>query len=131
MPSRHHAVALATLATLGLATGCEKQNPIITMTAHGVVVKARAVRYCRGDDCRVTQDIPTLAIHPGDVLGIDVPRSLAEQGWKVGAQGIVNHDHYRAERIGEGLRPGAEIELSIFRDEAHGVGEWRFKLVVK
>lgn len=129
MPSRLSVAALALLAPLGLAA-CEKQNPYVTVTAGGVVVKARAVRYCRGTDCRVSTDNPTLEIKSGDTLGIDVPRSVAEDGWRLGQEGEVLHDHYHAEQIGN-IRPGGEpIPISIFRDGPE-FGEWRFTLVVK
>ncbi|HEV3002464.1 MAG TPA: DUF2771 family protein [Solirubrobacteraceae bacterium] len=132
MPSRLAVAALATLAPLALAA-CDKQNPYITMTAGGVVVKARAVRYCRGDDCRVTTDRPTLKIKSGDTLGIDVPRSVAEDGWKLKVndnEGEVTHDHYRAEAIGN-VRPGGDpIEVTILR-EGDDFGEWQFTLVAE
>jgi hypothetical protein len=129
MPSRHSAVALAALAALGLATGCEKQNPYVTVTAGGVVVKARAVRYCRGDDCRVTNDTPTLTVRNGDVLGVDVPRSVADDGWRVSQQGEVSHEHYITLPI-EGRQPGVPLQLSLFR-AGPDFGEWRFTLDVK
>ncbi|HEX8001998.1 MAG TPA: DUF2771 family protein [Mycobacteriales bacterium] len=131
MPSRLPAVALAAVATMGLASACEKQSPYVTLTAGGTVVKARAARYCRGDECSASTDQPTLEIRSGDTLGIDVPRSLAEQGWRLGRGGEISHDHYHAEQLPQ-LQPGGEpITLSIFRDERHGFGEWRFTLVVK
>lgn len=131
MPSRHPVALLASVAVLGLgATACEKQNPIVTVTAGGVVVKARAVEYCRPgeSECRKTGDEPTLTLKPGDTLGIDVPRSLAEQGWTLGPQGPqteVWHDHYRALTID--ADENAQI-LEIHRDTKHGRGVWRFKL---
>lgn len=131
MPSRLSAAALAVLATSGLAA-CEKQNPYITLTASGKVVKARAVRYCRGDDCRVTSDNPTLRMEPGSPVGIDVPRSVAEDGWQVvlrqsRQQSDVFHDHYRSLGIPVSEEP---LELSIVRDGDED-GEWRFTLVAE
>lgn len=128
MPSRIAVAALAALAPLTLAA-CEKQNPIITLTASGVVVKAKAVRYCRGDDCRTTADTPTLRMRVGDQVGIDVPRSVAEDGWRVtvpdGRQTAVYHDHYRLLGLPVSEEP---LTIRILRngDEA---GEWRFTLV--
>ena len=129
MPSRHSVVAVASVAALALVTGCEKQNPYVTLTAGGVVVKAQALEYCRGDDCRVTDHVPTLKVKPGDTLGIDVPRSLAEQGWSTNLRGAeeVRHDHYWSVTL-QGALSG---ELVITRNPDHGKGVWRFKLVAE
>lgn len=137
MPSRLPVALLASVAALGLATACEKKSPIVTMTAHGVVVKAHAVEYCRGDDCRTTDDGATLKIHPGDTLGIDVPRSLAEEGWSATLSNRsgqsqeffgLGYDHYRSQQIGS-LNPGEPLFITILRDEKHGRGVWRFTIV--
>lgn len=128
MPSRLAVAALAALAPLTLAA-CEKQNPIITITASGVVVKAKAVRYCRGEDCRVTTENPTLRMRVGDPIGIDVPRSIAEDGWKVvlpdRRSTAVYHDHYRLLGLPVSDEP---MTIAIVRDGAEA-GEWRFTLV--
>ena len=132
MPSRNAAAALVAVAALGLATGCERQSPYITVTAHGVVVKARATKYCRDDGtCNESTEVPVLFVQNGDVLGIDVPRSVAEQGWRIGDQGEFSHDHYRGIEIGQQFQRGAEIPLQIVRDERHGAAEWRFAIKVR
>ncbi|MDQ1710752.1 MAG: hypothetical protein QOE45_202 [Frankiaceae bacterium] len=131
MPSRHAAVALAAVAALGLSTGCEKQSPYVTLTAHGVTVKARAVKYCRGTECDTSTDVAKITVRDGDTLGIDVPRSLAAQGWRIGDQGDFSHDHYRSIPITSQFQPGAELPVQIVRDDKHGAGEWRFTVVVK
>jgi hypothetical protein len=131
MPRRHAALALVALALLG-ATGCEKQSPYITITAHGVVTKARATKYCRTTEkCNESTESPHIFITAGDILGIDVPRSVAEQGWRLGDQGEFSHDHYRSIEIGSQLPVGATQELRIVRDPVHGEGEWRFTVEVK
>jgi hypothetical protein len=136
MPSRISVVALASVAVLGLA-GCEKQSPYVSVTAGGVVVKARAIQYCRGEDCDDTDDNPTLKLGPEDTLGIDVPRSLAEQGWSATLSNRagqseplfeVGHDHYRTLKLGR-LRAGEPFFVTIVRDPTHGRGLWRFTLV--
>jgi hypothetical protein len=132
MPSRTTAAALAAVASLGLATACEKKSPIVTVTAHGVVVKAHAVEYCRGTECDTSDEIPVLTIHPGDTIGIDVPRSVAEQGWRWDENQPYVYDHYRHISVGDGqLESGREFPLQIQRDPKHGRGEWRFILKVK
>jgi hypothetical protein len=129
MPRRNAALSLVALATLGLATACEKQSPFITVTAHGVVVKARATRYCRDNGkCNTSTDNPVLLVQNGDIVGIDVPRSVAEQGWRIGDQGDFSHEHYRSIRITQQIPPGAEQVLRIVRDERHGAGEWQFTI---
>jgi hypothetical protein len=128
---RTAAVAFAALAAMGLATGCEKQSPYVTLTAHGVTVKARASNYCRDGKCHKGGESPTLDVHPGDTLGIDVPRSLADQGWRIGGQGDFSHDHYRAIEITNQFQKGAVLPVQIVRDERYGAGEWQFTLTVK
>jgi len=130
MPSRISVVALASVAVLGLA-GCEKQSPYVTITAGGVVVKARAARYCRDKECRETKDRPTITVSNGDTIGIDVPRSVAEQGWTIGEpdpRNPVIHDHYYVFPIPQGAGSG---RLDIYRDPSHGAGLWQFNVIVK
>lgn len=132
MQRRNAALSLVALVALGTATGCEKQSPWVTVTAGGTVVKARATKYCRENNkCTESTDKPVIDIKQGDTLGIDVPRSVAEHGWRVpnvfGEQLI--HDHYRAITIPQ-VQAG-EIDLVVVRDERHGEGEWHFTLRVK
>jgi hypothetical protein len=124
-------VALAAVAALGAGTGCDKQSPYVTFTAHGVTVKARATKYCREGRCNTSKDSPVLYVQEGDTLGIDVPRSVADQGWRIGTQGDFSHDHYRSIAIGSQFQPGAELPVSIVRDEKYGAGEWHFTIRVK
>lgn len=133
MPSRTTTAALAALAALGLATGCEKQSPYVTLTAHGVSVKARATKYCRDGRCTQTTHAPVLTIAPGDTLGIDVPRSVADQGWRIGDQGDFSHEHYRSigPQITGQFQRGATLPVQIVRDEKYGIGEWLFTVKVK
>jgi hypothetical protein len=145
MPRKNTAAAsLAVLALFGL-TACEKQSPIVTMTAHGVVVKAYAVKYCREGEkdaeCNSSRDIPVLTVHSGDTLGIDVPRSVADQGWLVtqdkdlpppDQRGPYSNDHYRAIEIPAGqVQPGQDLPLYIHRNPEHGKGVWQFTLRVR
>jgi hypothetical protein len=131
MSSRTVAVALAAVTALGMSAGCEKQSPYVTLTAHGVTVKARAQRYCRGGKCTQGHSAPILFVQPGDTLGIDVPRSVASDGWRIGGQGDYSHDHYRAIQITGQFQSGATLPVQIFRDEKHGVGEWLFTVKVR
>ncbi|HWL34980.1 MAG TPA: DUF2771 family protein [Frankiaceae bacterium] len=132
MPRRNAVLPLVAVAALGLVTGCEKQSPWVTMTADGVVVKARATKYCReGGKCNESKDAPTLKVKSGGILGIDVPRSVAEQGWRIGDQGEFRHDHYFALPIPADAPPGASQQLQVVRDQKHGEGVWTFNIVVK
>lgn len=121
MPSRLSVAALAVLAPLALAA-CEKQNPYVSVYAEGVVVKAKATRYCRGEDCRTTGDIPEITLRNGNSIGIDVPRSLADQGWALEGEQEYGHDHYRVVRLRE-----AGV-IRIVRDPKHGEGVWQFRI---
>lgn len=131
MRSRTTLLALAAVAGLGLTTGCEKPSPYVSLTAHGVTVKARASRYCRSGACVNSTNNPTLYIRVGDTLGIDVPRSVAADGWRIGSQGDFSHEHYRSIAITSDFQRGATIPVQIQRDEAHGIGEWLFTVKVK
>jgi hypothetical protein len=132
MPRRNAALSLVALAALGLATGCEKQSPWVTVTADGVVVKARAQKYCRENGkCNESKESPVIEIDTGDTLGIDVPRSVANEGWRApdlfGDE--VFKDHYKAFTIPNVNQPG-DIPLRIVR--AGGLeGTWQFTLRVK
>jgi hypothetical protein len=132
MPSRHAAVALAAVAALGLSTGCEKQSPIVTITANGVTVKARAARYCRGSACDETNSTAVIRVRGGDLLGVDVPRSLAEQGWQIPELGdqAFTHDHYRKVALPDGLA-ARDVTLTVVRDTKAGEGLWRFTLRIQ
>ena len=121
MPSRLSVAALAALAPLALAA-CEKQNPYVSVYAEGVVVKAQATRYCRDEDCRTTDEIPEITLRSGNTIGIDVPRSLAEQGWALEGEEEFTHDHYRV----VGLQRAGVIR--IVRDPRHGEGVWQFRI---
>jgi hypothetical protein len=132
MPTRTAAVALTALAALGLGTGCEKQSPYVTVTAGGVTVKARAVKYCRGNDCDETNDRPTIYVKEGDLLGVDVPRSVSDDGWRMGAEQAFTKKHYRTLEFPRGqYQPGQPLTLRVVRDPRHGVGEWQFTIVLK
>ncbi len=134
MPRKNVAFSFVALAALGLATGCEKQSPWVTVTAGGVVVKARATKYCRDNGkCNESTEKPVIYVKPGDTLGIDVPRSVAENGWRIetGQPGPYSYDHYRAIPIGTQFQSGAELDLRIVRDPKHGEGVWNFSVRVK
>jgi hypothetical protein len=126
-------MALAAVAALGAGTGCEKQSPYVTFTAHGVTVKARATKYCREKRCNESKENPILYVTSGDVLGIDVPRSLADQGWRIetGQESPYSHDHYRSIPLGTQFQPGAEVPVTITRDKKYGDGVWNFTLRVR
>ena len=134
MPRRNAAVSLVALAALGLATGCEKQSPWVTVTAGGVVVKARATKYCRGTEdpkCNTSAEKPVIKVKDGDLIGIDVPRSVANDGWRVVELGgnTFWDDHYRTIPI-SGLPPG-DLPLTVERDPAKGEGRWTFTVRVE
>jgi hypothetical protein len=131
MPSRTTAAALAAVAAPGRATGCEKQSPYVTLTAHGVTVKARATKYCRAGRCTASTGAPSITVTSGDTLGIDVPRSLADQGWQLEGEQTFSHEHYRSLPITERLQPGGTVPLKIVRDDRYGAGEWLFTVHVK
>jgi hypothetical protein len=131
MPSRTAAAALAAVAAVSL-TACEKQSPYVSVTAGGRTVKARAIRYCRGSECDSSTDQPILRLKAGDVVGIDVPRSLAEQGWAIPElqDQSFSKDHYRTFTLPENVTPG-DHTLSVVRDQSKGEGQWKITLRVE
>jgi hypothetical protein len=134
MPTRTAALALAAVALLG-STGCEKQSPYVTVTAHGVTVKARATKYCRPHSkrCNESADNPVITVQSNDVLGIDVPRSLAEQGWQIDVDSAAafSHEHYTSLQLGQIQATGRDQVVTIVRDPKFGEGTWRFTLRAK
>jgi hypothetical protein len=92
-------VVLSTAATGALVVGCEKPPPAITVWSGTNSVYAPALCWAfeaslqRGECAeeivqgRATDGVPTLAIQPGQTLGISVDPAVAEAGWQVRADG--------------------------------------------
>lgn len=85
MPARRTALTAGAVAaaTLVLA-GCAKPTPRITVQSGATVVTTEATRYQRGGTVKTFQrSVPSLPVHEGDRVALDVPASLAHDGWIV------------------------------------------------
>lgn len=92
---RRRAVAAAAAVVGTAGCGLQKPTPIVTLVSGGSSVYAEAARYCfEGQDpaaemgapgaCSVEERAPVvLRVRPGDQVGVDVARELAETGWFV------------------------------------------------
>jgi hypothetical protein len=158
MPARRHlAVGTAAVASLLALTGCERPTPLVSLVSGGTFVKAEASSFCfEGQDptrepgseggCSFTERTPRLLeVRPGDQLGIDVDKDLAESGWVavVRPQNGGQQAQEQASPVQEGhyftFNPQFEtgpIELDIRslsapRGDAQVTGVWRFVLTPK
>ncbi len=156
MPARRTlAVGTAVAASLLVLTGCEQPTPLVSLVSGGTFVKAEASSWCFDDQdpskqpgsdgaCTFTERTPQLLkVRPGDQLGIDVDKALAENGWiavirpqtggeqaQESASPVQDDEHYFT------FNPQFEsgpIELDVRalsapRDDAQVVGVWRFVL---
>lgn len=85
MPARRTALSAGavTAATLVLA-GCDKPTPRVTVQSGTTVVTTEASRYQRGGKVQTfSRSVPSLPVHEGDRVAIDVPAGLAHDGWIV------------------------------------------------
>src|SRR4051812_28582385 len=88
MPARRVvAIAVSAVALAGL-TGCKEPTPLVTVVSGSSSVHRGAAIYCREGQsvdrhtCATGATKPTqLPVRPGDVVGIDVSRELADSGW--------------------------------------------------
>jgi hypothetical protein len=158
MPARRHlAVGTAVLASLLVLTGCEQPTPLVSLVSGGTFAKTEAASFCfDGQDptrepgteggCRFVERPPTLLeMRPGDQLGIDVDKELAESGWVavVRPQNGGQQAQEQASPVQEShyftFVPQFEsgpIELDIRslsspRDDARVTGVWKFVLAPK
>ena len=76
--------ALGVLAAAATLTGCDRPTPLVTAQSGGTVVTANAACYTRGGVLRrYPGTTPVLKVGNGDRVGLDVPRSMADDGWTV------------------------------------------------
>lgn len=81
------AAGAVTVAVAVLA-GCDKPTPQVTVQSGNKVVTTEARRYQRDGKVQTFQrSVPSLPVHEGDRVAIDVPASLAENGWIVAVDG--------------------------------------------
>jgi hypothetical protein len=155
MTARHRLpAAVGRLAIAGLAvvalSACERPNPIVTVVSGTTSEWKEADVYCfegqslESGDCAEHSSEPSeLPVEPGQRIGVDVSKAVAERGWFVELSGpngqgeaqssdLQIDKHYfsfTAPNVGpEGLRLTVK---TIDEDDPRGShsGEWSFDLV--
>lgn len=149
MTARRRLLAAAS-ATFALAalTACEKPAPIVTVVSGGTSVYTEASAFCFDEDatlqsaeCAQRATEPTrIAVRPGERIGIDVDKELAERGWQLEiadpqdpqrtqASPTIT-DHYFP-FTAPGIAPDGMLLLTVRTVDEQGVptGEWLFELV--
>jgi hypothetical protein len=132
---RHLALPLAAVVLAGASAACEKPSPYVTLFASDRTVKARAVSYCHdAAECVEHRgNVATFRMKGRQEIGIDVPGSVADSGWRIlEIQGDpVSHARYR--RLPPlSFQPGQPPQpLTI--EEVSGAGDvkgrWQFEIV--
>ena len=132
----------AVLLTAGLS-GCEKPSPLVTVFSGRHLVHSEAQCYAFGDkavspqECaKQVRSVPELTIHPGETIGIDVAKDIADGGWIAAINGqrlsggIVD-GHYFKFALGPDAIAQAPLELQVIArgDDKQNKGVWIFKLV--
>jgi hypothetical protein len=152
-------------ATFALAalTACEKPAPIVTLVSAGESVYSEAAAFCFDEERTLEEgcperatDVVELSTRPGEVVGVDVAKEVADRGWELTLidptgqvqtqrTGQLESDHYfsftapnlspagydvRVQTVEPALDENGEPRL----DEqglpvSTPTGEWRFRLV--
>ncbi|WP_242605460.1 YgdI/YgdR family lipoprotein [Frankia sp. Cppng1_Ct_nod] len=133
---------LAALPVLGalvlVLAGCDRPTPLVTIQSGRNFVQAHAAQYDR--DGAVIKDAgyqpPVLRAVPGDSVNIDVPKSVADNGYFLASNDtrisdIITVQHYRL-TVPDGR---GQVNLTIFQAPHGGSngasGSWPFRLVVQ
>lgn len=144
MPGRRVVAVAGMLLALGGLTGCEKPTPLVTVVSAGDSVHREATTFCfegqspEQRNCRQDDSAPpVLLVRPGDIVGIDVDKDLAESGWYVAVNrqrtAILDEHYFRFTPGGQDFQQG-RLRLEIHAVEGEGdaardVGVWFFDLV--
>lgn len=149
MRARAIALTLCTVATMGLAS-CSKPTPGVTVWTGTASVQQDATCWAPDSTAMsaVAQciqqaindpniQVPTIAVTPGDVIGINVDNEIAEAGWmpSVSQQGLapatLTQDYFRFTYPSLNT-PAQGFLLTITahgQDENSSRGLWLFRLV--
>jgi hypothetical protein len=142
---RLSAAASAGFLVLTLAA-CEKPSPLVTLVSSGNTVHSEAQVYCfegqsvqQANCAGRAEEVKELRVRPGQPIGIDVDKEVAERGWLIevgeGEQAqqsnVFVDDHYFS--FGFPIDRGQRIPLTIrtvgAEDPQAPTGEWSFVLV--
>ncbi len=144
MPARPLAsVAAGVVLLLGL-TGCEKPTPGVTLSSGTNSVHAESTTYCRDGQSAEEQNcvehldrVTQIRVKQGNRVGVDVDRSVAENGWilvlpAANQRSEVQDEHYFSYTPDFGTSPFIDLEvrsLDRVANDARTTGIWKFRLV--
>ena len=124
------------LAAGVVLAACEKPTPAVTLQSGTRSVHAEATLYVRdGKQVRSQKTVTVLRTHPGQTVGIDVDRAIADKGWQVHIttggngssvfnSGVLKVHHYSFE-------VGAESTDVVISEQGSGgapTGLWAFSV---
>ncbi|MEO6712584.1 MAG: DUF2771 family protein [Mycobacteriales bacterium] len=134
---RRYVPAAAAVLAMVSVTACEKPAPHITVFSSGRVINVDAGRYCF-DEC--TEHAPptkSIRVRRNSVIGIDVPKRVAEKSWilQVGEEVLFTaprkESHYalNVPNLPAGALPVTIVEVG---DGLQGkpTGAWQFEFRV-
>ena len=151
MTARSRLVAgLSVAVSLVALTGCQKPTPIVSMVSGGHTVHTDATIYCfdgqsaQQQNCRAPQGKTpaVLKVKPGQPVGIDVSKQVADNGWVIVLPGDdqdpsndqasgTQDSHYFAftpQLESSPLRVEVRM-LDQGRSDAPTLGNWQFVLI--
>lgn len=133
----------APLLLLALA-GCEKPTPGVTVSSGSNAVHREATTYCRDgqtaekQNCQENLDeVGIVRVKPGERVGIDVSKALADKGWILvdtgaNARSEVQDELHFSYTPDFSTSPVIHLEirsLDKVADDANVTGVWTFQLV--
>ena len=153
MTARSRVVAGLSAAVAAVSlTGCQQPTPLVSMVSGSSTVHTEATIYCfdgqsaQQENCRTSEDTrPTvLEVQPGQQVGVDVAKEVADAGWVVVLPGDdedpendqasgAQDSHYFA-FTPQFERGPLKVEVRMLDDgdtKAPTVGNWQFVLVPK
>jgi hypothetical protein len=142
--ARFVVAALAVVAAVGLLSACDRPTPKITVLGGGKVVTITPSTYCfDAAHCRSasTPDIPALTVAADAKVMIDVPRSVAHNGWQakalsldgktvLGSSGTISDSH--SYKVPSGVAGGNAfiVQVNELRNGKADAGIWSFLVKV-
>lgn len=93
---------LAAFACAGLAaallSSCTKPTPQVTVLSGHTVSTLRPQTYCFSTDprtCHIGGNVAVLTATAGQILLVDVPRAIADQGWSVTSAVLLSNGDFQ------------------------------------
>ena len=144
-PRRRLSAALSAGSLLFALTACEKPAPIVSIVSSGTSIYTEAQVFCfegqslaEANCARRATEVKQLTVRPGQPVGIDLSKEVAERGWvyEIGEcdrkqqSEVRTDDHYYSLQlsIGSGVRVPLIIR-TVDVENRVPTGEWAFVLV--